>query len=229
MNRITLGVLAIMLLPAIACATLLDPVTDSAALTGGEPEEAPAGSSTSQVLLEDNFSDPTTGWDVGASEIGRAGYQFDKYQVESYGNGGAMWGLANQDFADVVIEVQAEQVSAPSNDNNDYGVMCRVQPNGDGYFLLISGDGFFTIQKAAAGSFEQLLDWTTSDLIEQGNAINQLRAICQGTSLTLEVNGQTLGSISDAEFSHGDVGLTATSYEEEATQIYFDDLRISIP
>lgn len=228
MNRITLGLLAIMLLPAIACSTLLNPVVDSNQLSPGEPAQ-PAAPAAGEVVMEDSFDDPSSGWEVGSYDTGSVGYEYDKYQVEAYGNGSTMWGVANREFADVVVEVRTEQVSAPNNDNNDYGVMCRVQENGDGYSLLISGDGYFSIQKATGGSFEQLLDWTSSDVIQQGNAINQLRATCQGSTLSLEVNGQQMGSVSDSEFSRGDVALTATSYEEEATQISFDDLRILTP
>lgn len=198
---------------------------------GGEPAggEPSGGGASSDVLLEDDFSDSGTGWEIGEFSGGSVGYRGGQYFVQALGNGDTMWGVAFRDFQDVVIEVSAEQVSAPANDNNDYGVMCRVQPNGDGYFLLISGDGFYTILKASNESFSPLIDWTQSNVINQGNATNSVVGTCEGSNLSLEVNGQLLGATSDSEFSHGDIALTATSYEDESTEVLFDNIVVTRP
>lgn len=217
--------LALLLLTSLACETLVGPVIDGPA----QPEILGEGGGGSGVLLQDDFSDPSTGWEIGSYDTGSVGYEAGKYRVDSLGNGDTMWGIASRDFEDVVIEVSAEQVAAPPNDNNDYGVMCRVQGNSDGYFLLISGDGFYTILKRSNETFIPLIDWTATDVIRQGNAVNEIRATCSGNDFTLEVNGQLLGTTSDSEFSHGDLALTATSYEAEPTQVDFDNLVVTRP
>jgi hypothetical protein len=141
-----------------------------------------------------------------------------------------MWGLANRSFSDLVIEVDATQVSAPANNNNAYGVMCRVQPSGnDGYLLRISGDGFYAVHKIADGNFEELVEWTRSEAIWQGNATNHLRAVCDGADLALFVNGELVAQASDATFLEGDIALTATTFEEELTEVHFDNLVVSAP
>jgi hypothetical protein len=229
-----LVVLGVLVLTSLACSTLLGPVVDQVVppdLSGssGDGDGDGGGESGGSVLLQDDFGDPSTGWEVGSYDTGTVGYEAGKYRVDSFGDGDTMWGIANRDFDDTVIEVSAEQVSAPPNDNNDYGVICRVQDNSDGYFLLISGDGFYTILKRSNETFDPLIDWTPTDVIRPGNAVNELRATCSGSTLTLEVNGQLLGSTSDSEFSHGDLALTATSYEPESTQINFDNLLVTRP
>jgi len=198
--------------------------------SGGDPSGGdPSGGSSVSVLLEDDFSSTSSGWEVGDYETGTVGYKSGAYSVVAFGDGDTMWGIAGRSFDDTVVEVSAEQVSAPSNDNNDYGVMCRVQSNSDGYFLLISGDGFYTILKRSNETFTPLIDWTASSLINLGNATNQIRAICDGSTLSLYVNGQLLGSTSDSEFSQGDLALTATSYETESTEVLFDNLLATRP
>jgi hypothetical protein len=182
-----------------------------------------------QTLFEDDFSDTSTGWEVGDYDTGTVGYKGGTYSVVAFGDGDTMWGLANRSFDDTDVEVRAEQVSAPSNDNNDYGVMCRVQTNSDGYFLLISGDGFYTILKRSNEAFTPLIDWTQSSLIRLGNTSNDIRAVCDGSTLSLYVNGQLLGSTSDSEFSQGDLALTATSYETESTEVLFDNIVVTRP
>ncbi len=141
-----------------------------------------------------------------------------------------MWGVANRGFDDVVINVRAQQVSAPTNNNNDYGVMCRVDPEGAGYFFLISGDGYFAIQQRDPnGEFHQLIEWTPSTAINQGNSANDIQATCEGNNLTLRVNGELLASVKDSLFRSGDIALTATSYEAASTEIHFDNIEVGRP
>jgi len=87
----------------------------------------------------------------------------------------------------------------------------------------------YGIMKAVDDERDPLVEWTESDAINRGNASNDIRGTCDGSSLTLEVNGQQLASTTDSEFLSGDVALTATSYESASTQIYFDDVRVSRP
>lgn len=176
------------------------------------------------VLFQDDFSDPGSGWEVGDYPGGSVGYRDGSYVVTSTG-GKMMWGLAYQSFRDVVIEVDATQAYAGPENDNAYGVMCRVQPNDDGYLLRVSGDGYYSIAIENNEEIEALVDWTRSDVIRQGDATNHLRAVCDGSDLVLFVNGELLGEASDSTFSEGDIALTASSYEEgESTEVHFDNL-----
>jgi hypothetical protein len=181
------------------------------------------------VLLEDNFTDNTTGWESGQYNEGEVGYKDGAYYVVSTTANSAMWGVSPNTYSDTVVDIDTEQVSAPSNNNNDFGVMCRVQDNGDGYALLISGDGFYGIQLASNGSFTNLVDWTESSTINKGNATNHIRAICNGDTFTLYVNDKKLAEASDSTFSSGKIALSATTYEADSTEIHFDNLVISEP
>ncbi|HLC04432.1 MAG TPA: hypothetical protein VJK02_15460 [Anaerolineales bacterium] len=230
MKRSGLVALGAMALLILACSLPFAPtVEDRTEPSGVDSRGSSGGSATGERLLEDDFSDPASGWEVGEYEGGTVGYLSNIYQVESIGDGNVMWGVAGKVFDDVVIEVNATQFSAPDNDNNDYGVACRIQDEGAGYYLLISGDGYYSIMKAVGDERDPLVDWTESDVIIRGNGSNDIRGTCDGSSLTLEVNGQQLASATDSEFVSGDVALTATSYEDASTQIYFDDVRVRRP
>jgi tRNA A-37 threonylcarbamoyl transferase component Bud32 len=181
------------------------------------------------VLLQDGFRDENSGWEVGEFEAGRLRYDQGVYAVTSSGSGMLMWGVAHRNISDMVIDVDATQISAPVNDNNAYGVMCRVQPNDDGYLLRISGDGFYAIHRVVDDEFQALSDWTPSEAILQGNATNRIRAVCDGTRLALYANGELLAEVEDATFTQGDVALTATTFEDEPTTIHYDDLVVATP
>ncbi len=180
-----------------------------------------------KVLMRDNFSNPQSGWEIGDYDSGKVGYADGQYFVISYGDASTMWGVANRSFDNVAIEVDAIPVSGP--DNNDYGVICREQGDGNGYYLLISGDGYYAIVKGTYGGYEWLVDFTESDAIKQGYTTNHIRAVCDGPNLSLYVNGQLVAEASDTEFSSGDIALTATSYENEPVEVRFDNLVVTAP
>ncbi len=182
------------------------------------------------TLFEDDFSDPNSGWEVGSYDGGSVGYKNGVYFVGSRGDAATMWGIANRSFDDLIIDVDTTQISAPANNNNDYGVVCRNQPDSlGGYYFLISGDGAYAILRADEGDFEPLVEWTQSATINQGNADNHIHAVCDGDYLALTINGQLLAEVYDGTFSSGDIALTATSYEDTPTEVHFDNLSVSVP
>jgi flagellar basal body rod protein FlgG len=195
----------------------------------GQPTPTPTVEAQGNVLLEDDFSDPSSGWQAEQYTDGSVGYQDGYYYVTSTQEGKIVEGTANRSFSDVDVEVDATQFSAPSNNNNAYGVECRLQSNRDGYSLLISGDGYYSIQKYSGGSFTRLVDWTGSDVINQGNATNQLRVVCDGSYLALYCNGELLGETNDSAFTQGDIALVAATYESDTTEIHFDNLKVYQP
>jgi myo-inositol-hexaphosphate 3-phosphohydrolase len=133
-------------------------------------------------------------------------------------------------FDDVAIDVDATQVLGPANNDNYYGVGCRLQSEGEGYLFIVSGQGYYAIYREegeAGGEF--LVDWTESDVIRQGDAANHLRAICDGTRLAFVVNGELLAEVEDATYATGDVFLVASTLEDGATEVHFDDLLAYVP
>jgi hypothetical protein len=181
------------------------------------------------VLYEDDFSDPGSGWADAELEGGRVGYLDGLYYVSSLTEGTLIWVSAGVSLSDVVINVEATQAYAGPENDNSYGVMCRVQSNDDGYLLRISGDGYYSIHKRLGDEYVALVDWSTSEAIRQGNSRNDIQAVCDGSQLALVVNGQLLAEANDSIFAEGDVGLVVSSYEDAATEVSFDNLVVTRP
>jgi serine/threonine protein kinase len=191
---------------------------------------SPPATEVSNLIFQDDFSSPTSGWEVDEYEEGDVGYKDGVYFVTSIINTKVMWGVANRTFDNLIIEVDATQISAGPESNNSYGVICREQQgSGDGYYLRISGDGYYSIFKSIGPDFESLVDWTESSTIRQGNATNHIRVMCNGSTLELFVNGELLATADDSTFAKGDIALTATTYEDDRTEVHFDNLAVYAP
>lgn len=222
-TRKTLAVFIPLMVLALAC-------TCTDIIPSGDETEEPDVESTlpplDDVLLEDDFSSSSSGWETGEWDTGTLDYENGVYAVVSTQAEQLMWGLAGESFGDIVIEVEATQISAGPDDNNAYGVGCRIQPNGeDGYYIRISGDGFYAIDKAEDGEInERLVGWEESSAIRLGDATNRMRVICDGSSIILFVNGERVDSVQDSTYSRGDIALVAMTYEDVPTEIHFDNI-----
>jgi hypothetical protein len=113
--------------------------------------------------------------------------------------------------------------------NNGYGLIFQVavgEEADDFYSFRVSGDGFYTVEKAVAGELTPLIDWTESSQInlEEG-AENVLTVVGEGDSYAVYINGQQVDSFTDGTLSGGTFGLMVDNYDTEAPAAFtFDDL-----
>ena len=222
MEKKILGAVVVLALAALACGGDLLP-------GGGSSKPSPT---PDNVIFRDDFGDTGSGWEEGDYDEGSVGYKDGVYFVTATVTDFMMWGVAYRSFDNLVIELDATQVSAGPGSDNAYGVVCREDGNAGGYYLRISGDGYYNISKAGVGGGEEfvpLVDWAESNAIKQGNATNHIRAVCSGSTLELHVNGEHLATAEDGTFATGDIAFTATSYESEVTEIHFDNLVVRTP
>jgi len=147
-------------------------------------------------------------------------------------SGEIAWANAGRDIDDAIITV--ETIQADGSDDNAYGVICRYQNPENFYIFLISGDGHYAIGKYQSGSPQvQYLSgegqYIYSDVINQGESRNEIRASCVGNELSLSVNGVPLETVNDPTFVIGDIGLGASTFQPGTTVIEFDNLRVFAP
>ncbi len=182
------------------------------------------------ILFYDDFSNPGSGWD----QFNESDYSVDYYQgayhIMVKTDMFYTWGNpAGQDFEDVSIETDATKNGGP--DDNDIGVICRYKDTDHFYYADISSDGYFGIVRVSGESSVILgrdyLEY--SNVINQGAATNHIRFDCVAEQFTLFVNGDKLDQQTDGEYSSGNVGLLAGSYETPGTDILFDNFGVYVP
>lgn len=91
-----------------------------------------------------------------------------------------------------------------------FGVVCRADNRGNGYYFLISSDGEFTISVGTPVRNElfQLVPWQYHSIIRRGFFENEIRAVCAGNYLAMFINDVFVAEAFDDEFSSGQLGAT---------------------
>lgn len=182
-----------------------------------------------EVLFQDDFSRRISGWDQHQDDTYSADYVDGFYLMQVHQAGTDVWSTPDLDFGDVRVQVEASKIAGP--DDNVFGVLCRYQDARNFYFFVISSDGYAGIGINKDGrrrliSAEALLP---SAAVRQGEAGNVIRADCLGYHLRLFVNGVLVAEAQAAEWTSGDVGLLAGTYETAGVQILFDNFSVVQP
>jgi hypothetical protein len=193
---------------------------------------------TGETVLSLDFADAAD-FETGEYEEEQASLSIEDgaYRLWQAGDRTAyIWGQGGDEAANVIIAAQA--TSQAEFANNLYGVMCRVNAEGEGYAFLISNDGFGAIAYAVKGAAERssltfIFDWVENDAINDGQSQNSIRAVCIDDYLALYVNGEFVGDVEDDRFPDpGQAGLLAGIFIEDRNEIgeviiEFDDLTVS--
>lgn len=176
-----------------------------------------------EVLFQDDFSRPSSGWDRYEDDTYKSDYEDEMYIIKIQQQNTEAWALPGLSFEDVIINVESSKVAGPAD--NVYGVICRYQDSENFTFFLISSDGYTGIGAYVDGQKELLSHPTLlpSDAVETDRGSNYLRAECVGEQLRLMVNGQLVAQAVTQNVTMGDVGLIAGSYGKSGVKIRFDN------
>ena len=185
--------------------------------------------SSGTILFQDDFSNPSSGWNQVSTESGTTDYADGMYMIQVNAPNLDVWARPGLNFTDTIIEVETFKVGGDRN--NRFGVICRLTGSDNFYSFLISSDGYYGIGKVTGGAYELIgMDaLQPSEAIQQGSAINRIRAECTGDHLALFVNGEKIAEAQDSAFTAGDVGLIAGTYDTPGTDIRFDNLIVTQP
>ncbi len=181
------------------------------------------------VLFKDDFSSQNSGWVTSEEPRSFSGYALDGFQFQSDIPNFQFWSVPGLNFKDVHVYAKARKISGP--DDNLFGLICRYQDPQNFYALIIGSDGYYGIFKVNEGHQSLIsqnhLDF--NEVINRGNAENEIHALCDGDNLALIVNDTQLLSVQDASLEYGDVGLIAGNFSEAGVNILFDNFIVIKP
>ena len=188
---------------------------------------AACGPALTPLPYADDFSNPDGGWKTAGDEAIKISVQDGALHFTIDDLDTIAWSTPkDKRFGDFVLDVDAIQVDGP--DDNTYGVIFRYQDDRNFYRIDISGDGYFAVLKRKDGVWTKVQDYVETPAVKQGNAVNHLQVIAKGNQFTFNVNGETVKTISDGDFSSGDIGVTAgTLFDNAGVHIAFDNVSVS--
>ncbi len=199
-----------------------------------QPAHAQAVAPTPEVLLADDFDDPSVGQlPVGSdeTELYDRGYVEGEYfikKVDPTRTGGPTTWLPGN-YADATLSLDARFVGQA---NDRYlALICRSQGEESlsDYSLLVDPSGArFMLARFDDGELVGLARWTSSPAIYSGTNTNHIEFSCAGNTLSATINGTEVVRVLDRTFSQGAMGLVvATAREELTAEARFDNLLVA--
>ena len=189
--------------------------------------DLPCLSSTQNILFGDCFQDNRNHWDIT-----NVTNQFSA----TIGNGSLVLEddnntlLAEQirgnphTFTDFTLNVDA--VLSRGDQNNGYGVYIRSRIDTRGMFKTyyrfeLFGDGTYAIYKGNVDTNDKstdtkLVDFTPNSAIHRQGSINRITITAKGPSMTLSVNGTVVKTITDSDYSTGEIALFVSNLPSAA-------------
>jgi hypothetical protein len=185
------------------------------------------GPALTPLPYTDDFSTSDDGWKTASDEAITIGVRDGALHFTIDDLDTIAWSTPkDKRFGDFVLDVDATQIEGPND--NTYGVIFRYQDDRNFYRLDISGDGYYAVFKRKDGTWSKVQDYIESAAVKQSNATNHLQVIAKGKQFTFNVNGETVKTFSDNDFSSGNIGLTAGSlFDNAGVHIAFDNLIVS--
>ena len=157
------------------------------------------------VLLRDDFSSTSSGWDQMHEADYVMQYKNNSFHVVVSAQGGGQSVWIGDSYSNVSVEVDVTQ--GPGPDDGFIGVSCRIKPNVGGYGFEFARDGTYGIYKYTQGSPEALDEGMLDPDTVSPSGANHIEGICAGSTLTLILNGQPLLQVDDPTYITGGAGL----------------------
>jgi len=201
---------------------------------------APAIPAEFQVLLNDDYSDPTSGWKTGefpdnvTKQRGSVSYQGEALRFVVVDPDWALYSDPGLILTDRTITVDATIPGMMSETDVVYfGAVCWTDPTQEsGYQFFITNQGYFGVQQIIGGHWQYfgMENWQVSDAIlgtTSEGVTNHLRIDCAGDLLGFYVNEIALIQI-PAAVNTGGFSLFAGTYPETeyGADILFDNFRL---
>jgi hypothetical protein len=179
-------------------------------------------SDLSKIVLQETFRRPR-GWSLTRGASFKDGGLF-QWQPQKNHYGASIW--LGKNFNAVDFTGVVDKVGGPNN--TPFGIV--AQANGktyeNFYYLLIDGQGKFSLGKRQKNKWLTKIGWKRSGAIEKGNAKNTLRIVFRDGLVLGFINDKLVGSFRDNDYNSGKVGVFSMRGSGESTAVYFDNILV---
>jgi hypothetical protein len=193
--------------------------------------EAPQPSETAQeILYQDDFTNPATGWPEKKFDNYFVGYHEPEYyhiEITSPNYKTPIFAPEKQSFSNVTIEVKVFTVSAKTATTGDFAYGTAFRRSGDQYyaFTISPRTKKWFVLKSSPSALEVLAEGSDESIHDLDTA-DTLRVDAQGSDFAFHINDQLVGQVSDSDYASGEVGFFVQTFDATNVHIHFDNLII---
>lgn len=179
------------------------------------------------IEAEYHFDTTQSSWDTFrvANDAAYFGINDGALTGSVIGDRGYVWSLNGPQYRDTSIKATLQQTRG--SQGNGFGVMCRADEDGNGYYFVVSSAGQFAILKAVPDTPDpiQLVKWQYSGAVKKDDGVNAIEAICLEDYLSFTVNGVFIAEARDSTFQSGHTGAVLGAVGQPLW-VRFDDIII---
>ncbi len=123
----------------------------------------------------------------------------------------------------ITYELTGQRVSGPAD--TGMGLVVRLADNGNYLFFSVFNDSSVVVFAKVNGSIKQLTDPGLRSQAVSANGPNTLRVVAEGSSFTIVVNGQPIGTLPiDGVWPSGAFGFGAIGGNDDAANCYVPEV-----
>ena len=182
------------------------------------------------ILYQDNFTDLNTGWPKLAFDNYFIGYhEPNHYHVEVHApNDKAIVTVPKQRFDDFTanIKILVEPNNTAKTGDFRYGVIFRRSGNNYYAFAISPRSKTWYLLKSSPNALTELKHGS-NDTIQGLKTDDILQVQAQGPNISLSINDQSVGQISDSSYITGEVGFIVETFDSARAHIHFGNITVS--
>jgi len=185
-----------------------------------------------EVLFEDDFTDPTSGWLQENFDNYFIGYHEPDYyhvQVQSPTDKTLVPVPGKPAFDDATIEVKVFTDLDNTAEGGDYLYGLVFRRSGDQYyaFTISPSTGKWYVLKSSLNALEVLREGSDESI--QGTSLDTqdtLRVDAKGSSLFFHINDRLVEQFSDTSYTSGEVGFYVQTFDRARIHAHFNSITI---
>jgi Bacterial SH3 domain len=202
--------------------------TESASPTPGV--QATAASTSKDVLFQDDFTNPASGWDdakLGDYFVGYHGPDWYHIEIDGSNEKVAISEPKKTSYKDITVELLAFAVAAKTAPTGDFRFGLSFRRSGGQYyaFTISPMTKKWAMLKVSSDKVE-ILKEGSDDSIHGLDGKDLLRVDAMGSSFLLYINDHPAGQVTDASYPSGEVGLYAETLDNPKVHIHNDTFTV---
>src|SRR5215217_8804040 len=205
-------------------ATITEPTSSPAPVASAAPSDATPAETTpsavpvsdSNILFQDDFTNPATGWSEDKFDNYFIGYHEPEYyhiEITSPNYKTTVFEPQKRSFDDATVELQVLTVSKKTAAEGDFRYGLAFRRSGDQYYAFTISPRtkkWFVLKSSPSGI--TVLTAGTADSLHDPDNDDILRVDAQGPNFLFHINDQLVGQTTDPDYASGEVGFYVESF-----------------